>query len=136
MTDFQYNHQYSDKIVSLHSEFENIYRITTEHGLIIDIFVTDNDVIPAIGLELRYCINTCNNRDNNRDNNSNNGDNNSAVTVMNGIIYEIEHDSRTIYVSFGGLLAKIPSVQSVQTTQPEDRKVGDKLCFTYYVVPN
>lgn len=78
-------------ITNIESNFENIYRITTENGLIIDIF-EDN----INNSKIEYIV----------ENDINTAYSNTEYTIMNGIIYE--RNNNVIYVSFGGLLASIP----------------------------
>jgi hypothetical protein len=78
------------KIKQVKSEFDDIYRITTENGLILDIFESN---APKIDSEIEYCITNCTTND-------------KDFTIMNGIIYGTNDTG--IYVSFGGLLANIP----------------------------
>ncbi len=74
--------------LELESEFNNIYRITTENGLILDIYESKKPELLSI---IEYSINK---------------EIDATNVTMNGIIYEF--DSTSIYVSFGGLLGKIP----------------------------
>jgi len=79
------------KIISIESEFDNIYRITTNDGLILDIF---EHVKPIIGGEIEYNFG------------KNIVDIPSNFNIMNGIVYNVSPGK--ILVSFGGLLGSIP----------------------------
>lgn len=83
-------------IKKVESEFEDIYRITAENGLILDV----SEIIkPKIGTIIEYSVNT---------NSTENIDykNYSEYCIMNGILYNIHNTG--ILVSFGGLLGNIP----------------------------
>ena len=76
-------------IKQVETEFDNIYRITAENGLVLDI---SENKKPNIGSKIEYYIN--------------NSTIETVYTIMNGIIFN-KHDTG-ILVSFGGLLANIP----------------------------
>lgn len=80
---------FKSKIKLIESEFNDIYRITTENGLVLDI---PENKKPIIGSSIEYNINM--------------GINNPEYTMMNGDIFSIT--DKGILVSFGGLLGSIP----------------------------
>lgn len=143
MTDFQFRNSDINShsiITEVHSEFDDIYRITTECGLIIDLYVVENDpddLVPTIGTTIIYNIVAPMEVGGVGEVGevgevggvSGVGEVKATQTVLNGIIYDMEHGTKTIYVSFGGLLAKIPFFSN----NFDDWKAGDKLCLTYYL---
>lgn len=80
----------------IESEFDDIYRITTENGLILDICEGSK---PEINTHIEYHIE--NNLDKIKE----------GYTIMNGIIFSKENNS--IFVSFGGLLGNIPVDENI-----------------------
>jgi hypothetical protein len=80
-------------IKQVDSEFDDIYRITTDNGLILDI--SENEA-PIIGSIIEYTIN--------------NPEYSIGPkhTIMNGTIFSTTKD--TTIVSFGGLMGTIPSI--------------------------
>ncbi len=81
------------KIVNILNMFKNIYRLTLENGMIIDIYENKS---PCINSIFSYKI-------------FNNYENKNFVgTVMNGYIYKTTKNET--YASFGGLLCKIPKI--------------------------
>jgi hypothetical protein len=88
------------KIKQINSEFDDIYRITTENGLILDISEVKKPEIDSI---IKYYINN---------NDYNNYNDYKGYTIMNGIVYNI-HDNG-ILVSFGGLLGNIPLDEKIK----------------------
>jgi hypothetical protein len=81
-------------ITEVESEFNGIYRVKTNNGMIIDLMENNK---PNLGSKLEYSLFF-------------DGNNYSTIpkqhTVMNGIIYRKNHSC--VYVSFGGLLSVIP----------------------------
>jgi len=76
-------------ITKVESEFDDVYRITTKDGLIIDIY---EEKRPEIGTIFEYEINA----------------NNNSSTIMNGIVFSSSSND-TIQASFGGFLATVPA---------------------------
>lgn len=74
-------------IVKVESTFENVYRITTENGIILDIPEKDR---PNVGTSIEYAV----------------GHTLDNSTIMNGFVFHT--NGKYIYVSFGGLLGSIP----------------------------
>ena len=95
-------------IKQVESEFDDIYRITTENGLILDI---PENKKPVIGSSIEYHIND--------------DKNNSGYTIMNGIVYNIHNTG--ILVSFGGLLGNIPLDETIKKTIKENISLSYKL---------
>ena len=85
---------FTTKIKEVESEFDGIYRITCENGLILDI---PEDKKPLIGSRFEYKINATN-------------DPIYFTTMMNGIIFDVSDTN--ILVSFGGLLGNIPLIEA------------------------
>ncbi len=85
---------YVTTIKQIESEFDDIYRITAENGLILDISEYKK---PVIGSTIEYYINE--------------EKNNSEYTIMNGTVFVIQ--KKNILVSFGGLLGTIPLDESI-----------------------
>jgi hypothetical protein len=85
-------------IKQVDSEFDDIYRITTENGLILDI---PEIKPPSIGSNIEYYINDVTDRGND-------------YTVMNGIFFV--ENTNSVLVSFGGLLANIPVDETTKKT--------------------
>jgi len=77
-------------IIKVQSEFDDIYRITTENGLVLDISEKKS---PAIGSSFEYYLDNEDKEDKN-------------YITMNGQIFGITENG--ILVSFGGLLGNIP----------------------------
>jgi hypothetical protein len=88
------------KIKQIESEFDDIYRITCENGLILDISESSK---PVIGSSIEYFINLESESLKNRGYNINT----DGYTIMNGIIYN--NNTIGVLVSFGGLLGNIPN---------------------------
>jgi hypothetical protein len=81
------------KIMEISNVFKNIYRITLENKMVVDIY---ENISPSIGSLFSYEIfNKIN-------------DNKYIGTEMSGHIYKTTQQET--YVSFGGLLSKIPKV--------------------------
>ena len=94
-------------IKQVDSEFDDIYRITTENGLILDIFQNNKPIIGSIILyyilhEKDYI-------------NHSEYINSSEYTIMNGNIFNIS--AASILVSFGGLLGDIPFTDKTNLTE-------------------
>ena len=85
-------------IKQVDSEFDDIYRITTENGLVLDI---SENKKPSIGSSLEYYINDSK-------------DHGSAYTIMNGIPFGAGPTG--VFVSFGGLLGNIPLDETTKKT--------------------
>jgi hypothetical protein len=81
-------------LICKETDFNNIYRITSEDGLILDIYETTK---PLVNQQFKYKIYSDNDSDKM----------NTDCTIMNGIVFEKNEDF--INVSFGGLLSKIPN---------------------------
>ena len=81
------------KIKEVKSDFDDVYRITTENGLILDVLEKKP---PIIGSSIEYFISDSPIEYNNY----------KEYTIMNGILFN-NHESG-IFVSFGGLLGNIP----------------------------
>ncbi len=100
-------------IKQIESEFDDIYRITTENGLILDI---SENKKPDIGSRIEYYINdTPKNLDNN-------------YVIMNGIFFET--NSIGIIVSFGGLLGNIPMTETAKNNISNHSNV----CLIYKLI--
>ncbi len=95
------------------SEFDDIYRITTENGLVLDI---SEEKAPLIGSYIEYSLlitaQQCNFP-------------NEKYTIMNGILYNIHNTG--ILVSFGGLLGNIPLSEEIKKT------LSDSVSIVYYL---
>jgi hypothetical protein len=105
-------------IKHVESEFNDIYRITTENGLILDIPETK---MPEIGTEISYQISS--------DHSSDHGFLNSDYTIMNGTVFNTNNVG--ILVSFGGLLGTIPMDESARKLVKEEISLCYKLnCAT------
>lgn len=104
------------KIKQVESEFENIYRITAENGLILDIPETDK---PVIGSSIEYSF-----LETETEFNGEAGG--PGYTIMNGILYSINNE--TILVSFGGLLGNIP-----YDKKPFTGKLGTVISIFYCI---
>jgi hypothetical protein len=74
------------KILEISSMFPNIYRISTDNGIIIDIF-EENKPSGTI----KYSINS---------------EHNNYDTELYGTVYSINNDA--VYISFGGLIGYFP----------------------------
>jgi len=87
-------------------EFDDIYRITCENGLVLDI---SEDSAPKVGSEIEYSVYSIP----------------SAVstgfTLMNGILFQTSPVN--ILVSFGGLLGDIPVTEQLKATLTESVSV-------------
>jgi len=83
-------------IKQIDSEFDDIYRITTENGLILDISEIKK---PTIGSTIEYYIND-------------NKDHGNDYTIMNGIFFG--ENTNSVFVSFGGLLGNIPVNETIK----------------------
>ncbi len=77
-------------IKQIDCEFDDIYRITAENGLVLDISEIKK---PTIGSRIEYYI-------------DDNIDCGPTYTIMNGIFFGV--NAHGILVSFGGLLGNIP----------------------------
>jgi len=84
-------------VTKVTSEFENTYRITTENGLILDIY---DIVAPKIGSKFIYRT-ALNYTDTNYD---------DDYIIMNGTTFKKN------IVSFGGFLGFIPTLEDVEDT--------------------
>lgn len=80
----------ASKIINVSSEFENVYRIETENGLILDIF---EENAPKIGHIFNYTLEL----------------NNTYPCIMNGVVFGVQGNNSL--VSFGGFLGSVPSIQ-------------------------
>ena len=81
-------------ITKVESEFDDVYRITTDNGLILDIFEKTK---PVVGQKIEYSLGQ------------------GQGTTMNGIVFAKTGNS--VNASFGGFLASIPDItHSVGTT--------------------
>ncbi len=100
-------------ITNVESEFDNIYRITTDSGIWIDIFEFDK---PQIGSKIEIHGIGANSDDTNS--------NSKCYTKMNGIVYHVSKDG--FYVSFGGLLGYFPLSGEISTPG-----VGESIYVSY-----
>ncbi len=97
-------------IKHIESEFDDVYRITTENGLILDIFETN---APEIGTKIEYRIN-----DAKSDN----------YVIMNGIVFN--SNDVGILVSFGGLLGTIPMDDDTK------KSLKEEISLSYNLIKN
>ncbi len=81
----------SSRIIKVETYFENIYRISTENGLILDIFESE---APDETTFIEYSVVI------------NEKINDLHKTIMNGTVFHTQNNC--INVSFGGLLGNIP----------------------------
>jgi hypothetical protein len=100
---------FTSVIKQVESEFDDIYRIMTENGLVLDIHETKK---PAIGSKIIYrlrdvCV----------------VDTDFDYTIMNGIVFGTNNIG--ILVSFGGLLGTIPLDDSIKKSFKEE------ICLSY-----
>lgn len=96
-------------IRKVESEFDDIYRITTENGLVLDIPETKK---PTVGSMIEYHVNTNKTYDS------------KEYTIMNGILFGSNEIG--ILVSFGGLLGNIPS--------KKESKVQEHVMLVYKLI--
>lgn len=75
-------------IKQVESEFDGIYRITTENGLILDV---SEKTKPKIDSSIEYCLENVGTKDH---------------VIMNGTFFDVSLTG--IFVSFGGLMGNIP----------------------------
>lgn len=103
-------------IVNVSKEFDNVYRVTTESNIVVDIHECgcDIDIDSISKCKLMYAITD--------DINKNMDD--TYSTKMNGIVYKLEKEC--VYVSFGGLLASIKVDSTVS--------VGKYVTFYYNLI--
>lgn len=97
-------------IRKVESEFDDIYRITTENGLVLDIPETKK---PQIESMFEYHINQTDKYDN------------KEYTIMHGIFFN--SGPNNIFVSFGGLLASIP------ITDTHKSGLGEQISLAYKI---
>jgi hypothetical protein len=99
---------FTSVIKHVESEFDNIYRITTENGLILDIPETKK---PEIGTKIEYRINIdITDLDHN-------------YITMNGTVFSTNNVG--VLISFGGLLGTIPLNEIGKKT------IKEEVCLSY-----
>src|SRR4029078_6155622 len=98
---------FTSVIKQVESEFDDVYRITTENGLVLDVPETKK---PVIGSKIEYRINM------------DIDILNSDYTIMNGIVFN--KNNTGIIVSFGGLLGTIPLVD-------EKKVIKEEVCLSF-----
>jgi len=111
-------------IIQVESEFDNIYRITAENGLILDI---PEKKQPPIGSVIEYIIDINDIIDTKHV---------SGYTIMNGIIFKT--NTSEIIVSFGGLLANIPLDETlkriIKNQTIKNQTIKNQLSLTYKII--
>lgn len=100
---------FTSTIKQIESEFDDVYRITAENGLVLDI--PENNK-PVIGSKIKYSIDT--------------KEDSHEYTIMNGIVFNTNNTG--VYVSFGGLLGNIPLDDKMK------KNIKNNLCLSYKLI--